>query len=385
LISNPPIARPHSSPHRVGFLQASLPVGGAERLVQSLMAGLPEQGIEPLAVNLYGPGPVGEQIAASGGALVHGLAGGRLDPGVGGRLEALWRDRGVQVVYVADSALPLAWAGVGRRRRPRPGLVVGFHSTGKTSSHLQHWVAGGLAFPVADRFVALAPSHRDWLARTFRLDPARFDVIPSGVDVDRFQPALDRAAARAAAGLPADGPLVGIVAALRPEKHHDLLLDAAALLAPRVPQARWLIVGDGPERARIEAAIAARGLGERVRMLGARHDTPAIFRALDLAVLCSRPVVETLPVTLIESLASGTPAVSTDVGSVRDVLRDGVTGTLVPAGEAAALAGAVEALLADPERRAAMAAAARSDALARFRRETMLAAYAELFRRVARG
>lgn len=368
---------------KVAFLQATLGVGGSERLVQSLVAGLPGRGLEPLVVTLYGPGTVGGQVAASGATVVHGLAAGNFDLGTGSRLRRTFRERGVDVVYVTDSALPLAWAGWERRRSPRPRLVLGFHSTGKPGDHLQHAFANALALPVVDRFVALAATHRDWLARRFRLDPARFTVIPSGVDLDRFHPAVDRAAARREAGLPEAGPLVGIVAALRPEKHHDLFLAAAEALAPRFPQARFVIVGEGSERGRIEAGIARRGLADRVRLLGARHDTEAVFRALDVTVLCSHPVVETLPVTLIESLASGTPAVSTDVGSVRDVLRDGETGRVVPPGDAGALAGAIAALLEDPVRRTRMGAAGRADAERRFRREAMLDAYAALFRGVA--
>ncbi|MBI5709187.1 MAG: glycosyltransferase [Candidatus Eisenbacteria bacterium] len=370
---------------RVAFLQSSLGIGGAERLVQTIVAGLDRARIEPLAVNLYGPGPVGEQLAAAGLEVVSGLAASRWDPRAGRRLAAALRELQADLVYVADSALPLFWAGRLRRAAPRPRLVLGFHSTGKSGDRLQHALANAAALPVADRFVALAPSHRDFLVRRFRLAPERFAVIPSGVDTARFRPAEDRPAAKRALGWPDGAPVVSIVAALRPEKDHRLFLRAAAALAARCPGTRFVVVGDGPERAALERRARSLGLGREVAFLGARHDTPEIQRASDVAVLCSLPVVETFPVTLVESLASGTPVVSTDVGSIRDVVRAEETGLLVPPGDAAALAAAIERLLGDSALRARMGAAARADARARLTRERMIADYERLFLEVGSG
>jgi len=372
-------------PLKVAFLQASLEVGGAERLVQDIMAGLTRHSIESLALNLYGPGAVGQQLEASGHDVVSGLARGRLDPLTGARLARACREQGIRVVYVVDSALPLFWAGMARRWSGWPRLVLGFHSTGKGEDALQHALANAAALPVADRFVALAPSHRDWLALRFHLDPGRFAVIPNGVDTGRFRPAADRAAARRALGWPDDAVIVSIVAGLRPEKNHALFLRAAAALAPHYPQARFMVVGDGSERAALERERDSLGLGEKVRFLGTRQDTPEIQRASDVVVLTSHPVVETFPVSLVEALASGTPVVSTDVGSIRDVVRDGVTGLIVPAGDEAAFGAALGRLLEDGALRARMGAAARDDAVARFGREDMIAAYAKLFREVAAG
>jgi glycosyltransferase involved in cell wall biosynthesis len=363
----------------VAFLQASLPVGGAERLVQSLMAGLDRGRFSTVAINLYAPGPIGEQLAAAGHAVVGGLARGRIDPRAAGRLDRALEERGAAVVYVADSALPLFWAGWRRRRHARPRLVVGFHSTGKSSDWLQHRVAGGCAFPVADRFVALAPGHRAFLCDRFRLDPARFTVIANGVDTARFHPAEDPMAARRAAGLGERERHVGIVAALRPEKHHSLFLRMARQVAARVPEARFLVAGEGPERGRLEAEAAALGLGDRVRFLGARQDVPELVRALDVAVLCSRPVIETFPMALLEALASGVPVASTRVGSVADVVTDEATGFLVPPGDVAALAAAVARLLGDDGLRERMGRAARADAERRFALSAMVEAYARLF------
>ncbi len=372
-------------PLKVAFLQASLGIGGAERLIQDIMAGLAVRGIESLALNLYDPGDVGRQLAAAGHEVVSGLARSRLDPMIGVRLSRACREQGIRVIYVVDSALPMFWAGVTRRWSGWPRLVLGFHSTGKAEDALQHALAGASALPVTDRFVALAPSHQDWLARRFHLDPGRFVVIPNGEDTGRFRPTMDRAAERRALGWPADALVVSIVAALRPEKNHGLFLRAAAALAPRHPAARFMVVGDGAERAALERLRDELGLRERVSFLGMRQDTPGIQRASDIVALTSHPVIETFPVSLVEALASGTPVVSTDVGSIRDVVRDGETGLLVPAGDEAGFAAALDRLLGDAALRERMGAAARADAVARFDREDMIAAYARLFAGVAAG
>ena len=373
------------TPVRVAFVQASLGIGGAERLVQSLVARMDRERVEPIVVNLYEPGPLGNEIRQQGHRSFGRLAASKWSLATGRRLREVYERERTEVAYVIDSALPMFWAGLERRRRPRPPLVLGFHSTGRLGGDLQYAIANRTAFPVVDRFVALAATHLEFLAARFRLAPSRFEVIGSGVDLEAFAPAPDRRAVRRELGLPEDAPLAGIVAALRPEKNHRLFVEAVALVHARLPAARFLVVGDGPERAAIEARVAERGLGSVVSFLGARRDIPRLWRALDVAVLSSHPVVETLPVTLLEAHACGVPAVSTDVGSVRDIVQEGETGFLVAAGDGAGLADRLVRLLSDPGLRARMGTAARERAERLFDLDAMVRSYEDLFVREARG
>lgn len=370
-------------PVRLAFLQASLPIGGAERLVQSLILRMNPARVDACVLNLYGPGAVGDELIAAGRRSFDHLAASKLDLRTGARLREVLEREAIDVVYAYDSALPMFWAGLQRRRSPRPRLVLGFHSTGKLGDPIQHFMAKAATLPVADRFVALADSHLEYLASHLGLDRARFDVIVSGVDLVTFAPAPDRAALRAELGLPMTAPLAAIVAALRPEKNHALFVRAAARVHAHLPEARFLIVGDGPERPVIEAEIAAHHLQDVVLMLGARRDIPKLWPAMDVAVLTSHPVVETLPVTLLEAHACAVPAVSTNVGSVRDVVTEGETGFLVPVGDAAGLAARMEQLLSDASLQRRMGAAARTRAEAHFARDTMVRAYEDLFVRMA--
>ncbi|MBW0007564.1 MAG: glycosyltransferase [Sphingomonas sp.] len=164
----------------------------------------------------------------------------------------------------------------------------------------------------------------------------------TGVDLDRFRPAADRAQAKAALGV--EGPLVVTAGALIPRKRPALVLEVAA----RVPEASFLLVGEGPER-----AILERRAGPNVRFLGARPhgDLPALLAAADVMLLPSRS--EGLANVWVEALACGTPIVITAAGGAREVVRHAASGRIVAA-DADALAGAVRDILASPPKVAAV-------------------------------
>ncbi|MEJ7593030.1 MAG: glycosyltransferase, partial [Planctomycetaceae bacterium] len=154
-----------------------------------------------------------------------------------------------------------------------------------------------------------------------------------------------RATVRTTLGLTPDAPLVGIVAALRPEKNHELFLEVASRTCQVVPDAQFIIVGEGPERAKIESIIADLGLKSNVRMLGNRSDTPQLLAALDVFLLTSHN--EANPVSILEALACGVPVVSTNVGSIAETVQNGQTGYTVEAGNAEQASRCVLQLLLD--------------------------------------
>jgi glycosyltransferase involved in cell wall biosynthesis len=200
----------------------------------------------------------------------------------------------------------------------------------------------------------------------------RFEVMPLGLDLERFR-SVDtrRGELRAELGLGAV-PLVGIVARLAPVKAHNVFLRAAAALRERMPDVHFVVVGDGELRASLEALASELGLGGCLTFLGWRSDVERVYADLDLVVLSSRN--EGSPIALIEAMASGTNVVATAAGGVPDVVRHGETGLLVNPDDPAALSASMEELLrADSGRRAAMAAAARDDAFERFGIDRLLA------------
>jgi glycosyltransferase involved in cell wall biosynthesis len=185
--------------------------------------------------------------------------------------------------------------------------------------------------------------------------------IYNGIDVT---PAPGSGAAvRRELGIGADALLVGMVSALRPEKGHDIAIEAIAMLCDRFPRLHLLIAGQGPYGAELERLAAP--LGDRVMLVGRRADVPHVFDALDVCLHPSR--MDALPTTLIEALATSAPVLASAVGGIPEIVDNGRTGMLLPAPPTAdAVAEALGALLADPSRRRALAEAGRSAYAERF-------------------
>lgn len=245
----------------------------------------------------------------------------------------------------------------------------------------RNWPTRWLYTRATARIVTTGEALRRELVARNGYDAARIVSIPTGIDTARFMPG-DRDAARARLGLAREGLMIGIVATLRSWKGHRFLLEAFARLADR--QARLALVGDGPVRAALEQQARDLGLGARLIMPGNQQDVLPWLQALDIFVLPSY-ANEGVPQALMQAMACGLPVVSTDVGGIAEIVTPGVTGVLVAPQDVAALQAALEALLADRARRAALGAAAAQRARGHFGIERMLDAMEALFMQVARA
>jgi phosphatidylinositol alpha-1,6-mannosyltransferase len=225
---------------------------------------------------------------------------------------------------------------------------------------LARWVIEGAdAVVVNSRFTA------DLVARLLPGSARRTVVLPMGVDPPRPADAAAVAALVARYRL-GDGPVLLSVARLAAIKGHDVAIDALPAIAARWPRIRYLVVGAGPERARLEERARARGQSERVIFAGHVPDAelPAHFALATLFVLLSRRTgaydgLEGYGLAFLEAASHGLPAIAGDSGGVPEAVRDRETGLLVPPCDAGAVAGAVTRLLDDAPRRARMGAAAR--------------------------
>jgi glycosyltransferase involved in cell wall biosynthesis len=184
-------------------------------------------------------------------------------------------------------------------------------------------------------------------------------VLRNGIDVETWSPGPGRLPHQVR--IPNGAPVVSISGALRATKGHALAIAAWHSVLSRVPEARLLIVGDGPERATLRRQVQRAGLQHRVVFAGRIDDEGErvnIVRASDIALLPSYG--EALPMALIEASACARPVVATDVGGVREVVLDDISGTLVPPGDITAIADAAIGLLLDHDRRARMGQAGRA-------------------------
>jgi glycosyltransferase involved in cell wall biosynthesis len=178
-------------------------------------------------------------------------------------------------------------------------------------------------------------------------------LIENAVDTQDFTRSVALEEAKRRLEIPASRVVLGAIGRLSAEKGFDLLIRAACRLLDRGRDIALLIAGDGGERGRLESLIAGTGRGDRIRLLGYRPDTLALYQAMDVLVLSS--FREGLPNVLLEAMAVGVPVVATRVAGVPRLIEDGVNGLLVDAGNVDQLAGAVDRLIRDEELRRRLA------------------------------
>jgi glycosyltransferase involved in cell wall biosynthesis len=226
-----------------------------------------------------------------------------------------------------------------------------------------------------DRIVTTGERLRLQVMEETGVDGARVVSIPTGIDLERFRPG-DARDARAAIGLPLDGSLVGIVATLRSWKGHRYLLQAIAALGR--PDVTLVVVGDGPQREALGALAAELQLGKRVRFAGDQADVAPWMQALDVFCLPSY-ANEGVPQALMQAMACGLPVVTTAVGSIGEIVTDGITGLLVAPEDAVALRAAIDRLLGDEGLRESLGERAAATAAERFGEARMVDGMLDIF------
>ncbi len=231
----------------------------------------------------------------------------------------------------------------------------------------------------AARIVTTGERLREQVVAETGVDPARVVSIPTGIDLERYRPG-ERDAARAALGLPREATIIGIVATLRSWKGHAHLLEAFAALARA--DARLAIVGDGPQREALEKRAADLGISASVTFAGNQADVVPWLQAFDLFCLPSY-ANEGVPQALMQAMACALAVVTTPVGSIEEIVTDGVDGVMVPPADPARLRAALSALLDDAGRRRALGERALARARERFGEARMVEGMVRVFREAA--
>jgi phosphatidyl-myo-inositol dimannoside synthase len=303
-------------------------------------------------------------------------------PGLAGRIDALARDVNAEVIFL-DPALPLGALGPRLRAAPYVTVLHGAEVTvpGRLpgSRVLLRRVLDGTAGILAAGTYPAEEAAR----ATGRALPGL--VIPPGVDVQRFRPETDDPAARSVTrkrfGLPEAAPLVLGVSRLVPRKGFDVLIDAVARLdRSALEPVHLAVAGSGRDRDRLDRRAARAGLGDRFHLLGRvpDEDLAAVYGTADVFAMCCRErwaglEAEGFGIVFLEAAASGVPAVAGRSGGAWEAVDDGSTGYVVDPLDAGAVAAALERLLADPELRRRMGAAARARAEQAFAYDTLAA------------
>jgi len=199
----------------------------------------------------------------------------------------------------------------------------------------------------AKRIIVPSALIREILTGRQGVRPDKVDLIPYGFEPEKYAGVATSEIARVRDGLGLEGRFaIGTFARLHEEKGHRFLLEAVAALKERVPRLLLLVVGEGPERSAIERQVERDGLGHLVRLLGWRRDAMELMASVDAVV---QPTLqEAFSQVMVEALWMQKPLIITDVSGAPDIITDGENGLLVPRGDAAALARAIERLVDDP-------------------------------------
>lgn len=256
----------------------------------------------------------------------------------------------------------------GRLSKRRPMILRTRHlSTPISRSRLSRFLYERLPHKV----ITTGEAIRRQMIEDNGFDEKRIISIPTGVDLNLFDPERVNGTLRSDWGVPAYVPVIGMVAVIRSWKGHEYFVDAAGIVLKEFPEARFFIVGDGPRKEIVSNYIKARGLQDSIIMTGQRDDIPHVMASFDIVVLPSY-ANEGLPQSLIQAMAMGKPVIASNVGSIPEVVIDGKTGYLVPPRSPSAIAEKIISLLKDNGLRLEMGDEGRSLVSSRLSLEDML-------------
>lgn len=366
-------------PLRALFVTNRLTHGGAERMLLTLVKRLPPLGITPTVACLQDAGPLAGECESAGIVVHDGLLRHKTDVAVILRLRQIIEAAAIDVVVVAHSGGDrMFWPTIAAAASELPVVVWSHWFPRAGVAHIER--PNRALYRLIDAFVALGEAHRNALIRHEHVPAGRIAVIPNGIDLAPFESLSPREQVRSMIGLGANDTAVGLMANLRPEKRHDVFIEAAARVASVHSLVRFFIIGDGPDRERVASLVQAVRLTQpTLRMLGARNDTPDLLRALDIACLCSD--IECQPVVMLEAAAAGCAFIGPNVGCLPEFITHRESGLLVQPSDPAGLADAISELSMAPALRHRLALAAATRVRERCDASRMAQAFAAVFRK----
>ena len=365
---------------RVGQLLLTLCPGGAEHLAIELSLRLAGRYGMPV-ICLEEPGELAPRLESEGIAVTAIRRAQGFRPSLGWRIAQMTRAAGIDVLHCQQYSA-FVYGALATLARPDLRIIYTEHgrlSDGPPSrkrSLVNPWLSrlAGAIFAVSDDL------RRHMISEGF---PAgAVDVIHNGVQTGPPPSRRDRELARRALGLQPDALVIGTAARLDPVKDFGTLLEAFGHVRRARHNAQLVIVGDGPERQALESRVTALGLPGAVQLAGYRPDVRALMPAFDIYVNSS--VSEGVSLTILEAMAAELPVVATAVGGTPEVVEHEVTGRLVAARDAAALAARLLSLAAQPDARLAFGRAGRRRLEESFTLDRMVEDYARVYTRLAR-
>ena len=352
-----------------------LDIGGAERVLWSLSVALARKGHTVEVACLTGRGKVGEWLERDG-ITVHYLNAKVSRPwSLSGPLRRVVREFRPDILHNFLFHANLLGRYVGWRERV-PAVVCAVRVE-DVERPWRLW-ADGWTQRMMHAETCVSESARQFTHRRSGIPLEKLVAVPNAIDVARFD--LAPGAFRSELGLAEGVPLIATVGRLERQKGMALLLDSTASVLKDHPEARLVLVGDGPDETILKAQAEKLGIQGSAHFLGWRPDVPQILVDADVFVLASR--WEGMPNVVLEAMAARRPVVATTVGGVPELVVQGETGLLVRPDDAAGLSESIARVLADPERSRGMGEAGRRRAEDEFSPDRMVRRYEELYERL---
>lgn len=367
---------------RVLILTVGFTLGGAEQLILMTAPRLRRAGFEVTVACLKEWGPVGDDLQAAGIRAIALGARGPLDPRAAGRLISLLRRERIQIVH-AHLFLANVVARVLGRLAGDPVIITSHHDTDVWMGR-RHRLLERVTAPLSDAIVTCSEAVRQYALATYGLRPGLVRTLRNAIPVPERRPAGRERVRRLFDAVPQDRVIASVGRLDEPKKGLTVFLRAAGRLARDVQtnggerRLRFVLVGDGPARPRLEALARAEGIDRLTIFMGERRDVSELMEGFDLFVQPS--LWEGFGVTVLEAMAAGLPVVASRVGGIPEIVRDGETGSLVPPGDDLALAEACHRLLGEPELASRMGAAGRARLLESFHIDRLVEETATLYR-----
>jgi glycosyltransferase involved in cell wall biosynthesis len=363
----------HELPRRIAFVIWSLGLGGAEQVVIRLAAALDRRRFDPIICCLNEPGKFAAQAERAGIEVLPFHKRGPIDLKLVRSLAATFRNRRIDAVHTHLWGASV-WGRIAARIAGVRRIIVTEHNVDSWKGP-HHLLIDRFLAPSTHALVAVSEQVRNFY-EGHSVGRGRWKVIYNGIDT-ALPLVRERGESYRALGIPNDAPVVGLVGRIVAVKAPELFLKAVALASKDVPGLRALVIGDGPLRPEAEAHARRLGVEQRTVFTGLREDVPDLLAGMDVLVFSSTR--EGLSIAMLEAMAAGVPVVATRVGGNPELIDSGVSGFLVPSGDAPALAAHITDLLLDQSLAQRIRVAARRRVEERFSLAAMVAAYEALY------
>jgi glycosyltransferase involved in cell wall biosynthesis len=363
------------------ILTTSLNIGGGEKHIYNLVSGMDERQYKFVIVCMYELGQIGESLLKERKniSIYHNVMKNRMDIAGAVRLLRIMREEKINILFMVHTPVTLFW-GVSCASLAGIKAMLTRSPTTNPSAHVKRWkIVNYLVLRYVSKIIAQAYAQRGYLIDQVHVDPDRIVVIHNGVDIERFSQPVDRSSLRETIGIPQGVPIVGTVGRLEPQKGHANFLRCVRKVLDKFPDTRFLIIGDGGERQKLEAMARDLSIQKNVLFLGMVNNVSQIVSLFDIGVLASMPVGETFSNAILEYMAASKPVVATNVGSIAEQVKDRETGYLVSCDDPNALKEAIVNLLTNKTSAKKMGEAGRAMVEEQFTIQQMIVKYETVF------